>query len=212
MEYSLFLSRQRCPQFWDEAANKHDDRYAVAEEYMEVCYKLWETSWEDNAVLRDTQSGVFTEPEKVHPIGHTENTFKSQDTISANLHPSALPFSIKQEHLGEEKILLPDMRNASLSPHLTRQFLRTMCGISADVPPALVAIRPNFFSSIFSPLSSLRPKRKQNANTQSTANMSAMMARWLWSRAGPVSTLVNSEEINVWNTLRTMRSNLPQSR
>ena len=55
---------------------KHDDRYAVAEEYMEVCYKLWETSWEDNAVLRDTQSGVFTEPEKVHPIGHDGEYFQ----------------------------------------------------------------------------------------------------------------------------------------
>src|SRR4051812_24292350 len=25
----------------------HDDRYDYAEEYLEVCYKLWETSWED---------------------------------------------------------------------------------------------------------------------------------------------------------------------
>jgi len=55
---------------------KHDDRYAVADEYMEVCYKLWETSWEDNAVLRDTHSGVFTEPEKVHPIEHYGEYFQ----------------------------------------------------------------------------------------------------------------------------------------
>src|SRR5690606_16730029 len=32
---------------------KHDDRYEVAEEFLEVCYKLWEGSWEDGAVLRD---------------------------------------------------------------------------------------------------------------------------------------------------------------
>src|ERR1700730_9874331 len=52
----------------------------------------------------------------------TENTFKCRDTISANLHPSALPFSIKREHLDEEKILLPGTRNVSLSPHLPKQF------------------------------------------------------------------------------------------
>ncbi len=55
---------------------KHDDRYAVADEYMEVCYKLWETSWEDNAVVRDIHSGVFTEPEKVHPIEHYGEYFQ----------------------------------------------------------------------------------------------------------------------------------------
>jgi alkanesulfonate monooxygenase SsuD/methylene tetrahydromethanopterin reductase-like flavin-dependent oxidoreductase (luciferase family) len=33
----------------------HDDRYDVADEYMEVCYKLWEGSWEDGAVVRDRE-------------------------------------------------------------------------------------------------------------------------------------------------------------
>ena len=33
---------------------KHDDRYEVADEYMEVCYKLWEGSWEEDAVVRDS--------------------------------------------------------------------------------------------------------------------------------------------------------------
>ena len=32
---------------------KHDTRYQIAEEYMELVYKLWEGSWEDGAVLRD---------------------------------------------------------------------------------------------------------------------------------------------------------------
>src|SRR6267143_7197192 len=31
----------------------HDDRYDVADEYMEVVYKLWEGSWEDDAARRD---------------------------------------------------------------------------------------------------------------------------------------------------------------
>ena len=37
--------------------NAHDDRYDVAEEYMEVVYKLWEGSWEDDAALRDARAG-----------------------------------------------------------------------------------------------------------------------------------------------------------
>ncbi|WP_417508505.1 LLM class flavin-dependent oxidoreductase [Microbacterium sp.] len=49
---------------------EHDQRYDVADEYLEVTYKLWEGSWEDDAVIRDRESGVFTDPSKVHEIGH----------------------------------------------------------------------------------------------------------------------------------------------
>ncbi len=49
---------------------EHDDRYDQADEYLEVLYKLWEGSWEDDAVVRDRESGVFTDPAKVHEIGH----------------------------------------------------------------------------------------------------------------------------------------------
>lgn len=45
----------------------HDDRYAVAEEYMEVVYSLWEGSWDDGAAVRDVARGVFTDPARVRP-------------------------------------------------------------------------------------------------------------------------------------------------
>jgi FMN-dependent oxidoreductase (nitrilotriacetate monooxygenase family) len=49
---------------------EHDDRYDHADEYLEVTYKLWEGSWEDDAVVRDRENGIFTDPEKVHHIEH----------------------------------------------------------------------------------------------------------------------------------------------
>jgi len=54
---------------------QHDDRYDHADEYLEVLYKLWEGSWEDDAVVRDRESGVFTDPAKVHEIGHKGKHF-----------------------------------------------------------------------------------------------------------------------------------------
>ena len=48
----------------------HDDRYDLADEYLEVTYKLWEGSWEDDAVLGDTKLGIYADPAKVHPINH----------------------------------------------------------------------------------------------------------------------------------------------
>jgi FMN-dependent oxidoreductase (nitrilotriacetate monooxygenase family) len=55
---------------------EHDDRYDYADEYLEVLYKLWEGSWEDDAVVRDAASGVFTDPKKVHSIGHFGKHFQ----------------------------------------------------------------------------------------------------------------------------------------
>ncbi|MDM0005808.1 LLM class flavin-dependent oxidoreductase [Variovorax sp. J22G73] len=48
----------------------HDERYERADEFLDVVYKLWERSWDDDAVLRDRERGVYTEPSRVHPIGH----------------------------------------------------------------------------------------------------------------------------------------------
>ena len=53
----------------------HDDRYGIADEFLEVTYKLWEGSWEDGAVRRDREAGVFTDPELVHPIDHRGEHF-----------------------------------------------------------------------------------------------------------------------------------------
>ncbi|MBF0672432.1 MAG: LLM class flavin-dependent oxidoreductase [Salinibacterium sp.] len=54
---------------------EHDERYAHADEYLEVLYKLWEGSWEGDAVVVDRESGVFTDPSKVHDIGHEGKYF-----------------------------------------------------------------------------------------------------------------------------------------
>lgn len=48
----------------------HDERYDKADEYMEVMYKLWEGSWEDDAVRRDKTAGVFALPDKIHRMNH----------------------------------------------------------------------------------------------------------------------------------------------
>lgn len=48
----------------------HDERYDIAEEYMEVVYKLWEQSWEDDAVIGDKSLGIYADPSRVHPIAH----------------------------------------------------------------------------------------------------------------------------------------------
>lgn len=54
---------------------EHDTRYEIAEEFLDVCYKLWEGSWEDDAVVQNRETGVYADPTKVHPIRHSGEHF-----------------------------------------------------------------------------------------------------------------------------------------
>ncbi|KAK5992775.1 Dimethyl-sulfide monooxygenase [Cladobotryum mycophilum] len=54
---------------------QHDDRYAQAEEYIKVMYKLFESSWRDDAVQLDRKTGVYTRPDLVRKINHNGKFF-----------------------------------------------------------------------------------------------------------------------------------------
>ena len=70
---------------------RHDDRYDHADEYVEVLYKLWEGSWEDDAVVEDRETGVFTDPAKVHEIGHEAASSRFPASTSLSRRRSARP-------------------------------------------------------------------------------------------------------------------------
>ncbi|NDG38490.1 MAG: LLM class flavin-dependent oxidoreductase [Betaproteobacteria bacterium] len=48
----------------------HDDRYDLADEYMSLVYKLWEQSWDNDAVRADRHSGIYADPAKVRAVHH----------------------------------------------------------------------------------------------------------------------------------------------
>ncbi|WP_096434507.1 LLM class flavin-dependent oxidoreductase [Alteribacter populi] len=54
---------------------KHDQRYNIADEFLDVSYKLWESSWEDGAVVEDVENKTLVEPSKVHEINHEGEFF-----------------------------------------------------------------------------------------------------------------------------------------
>ncbi len=53
------------------------DRYDRLEEYMEVCYQLWD-SWEPDAVVADKESGVYADPDKVAVVDHEGTYYRSR--------------------------------------------------------------------------------------------------------------------------------------
>ena len=49
---------------------EHDRRYDQADEYLHVLYKLWEGSWENDAVINDREQRIYAQPDKVHKVVH----------------------------------------------------------------------------------------------------------------------------------------------
>jgi FMN-dependent oxidoreductase (nitrilotriacetate monooxygenase family) len=69
----------------------HDERYNVGDEFLEVCYKLWESSWEDGAIRRDKERGIFTDPGKLHPIEHKGKYFDVPGMFLCEPSPQRTP-------------------------------------------------------------------------------------------------------------------------
>ncbi|MCE2761567.1 MAG: LLM class flavin-dependent oxidoreductase [Acetobacteraceae bacterium] len=54
----------------------HDDRYDLADEYMEIVYRLWEESWAADAVKRDRAAGIYADPARVKRIRHEGRQYR----------------------------------------------------------------------------------------------------------------------------------------
>jgi FMN-dependent oxidoreductase (nitrilotriacetate monooxygenase family) len=69
----------------------HDARYDVADEYMDLAYKLWEASWEDGAAIRDRTRGIFADPARIHAIHHRSEHFSCDGIHLCEPSPQRTP-------------------------------------------------------------------------------------------------------------------------
>jgi FMN-dependent oxidoreductase (nitrilotriacetate monooxygenase family) len=69
----------------------HDERYDRADEYLEVVYKLWEGSWEEDAVIYDRERDILTDPAKVHEIRHEGKYYQVRGPHMCEPSPQRTP-------------------------------------------------------------------------------------------------------------------------
>jgi FMN-dependent oxidoreductase (nitrilotriacetate monooxygenase family) len=75
----------------DAALRAHDERYDRADEFLDVCYKLWEGGWEEGAVLRDRERGVYADPARVHAVTHRGQYFETDGIFQCEPSPQRTP-------------------------------------------------------------------------------------------------------------------------
>ena len=80
----------------DGAANfgrshpKHAERYAVAEEFVDVVNGLWDC-WEDGAIVIDHATGQYIDPAKVHRLDHHGAYFTVRGPLNIGRCPQGRP-------------------------------------------------------------------------------------------------------------------------
>ena len=67
--------------FSREKHMEHTRRYERAKEFVDVVTKLWD-SWEDDAFLRDKESGIYFNPDKLHVPNHKGENFSVRGPLN----------------------------------------------------------------------------------------------------------------------------------
>lgn len=82
---------------------EHALRYQIAEEYISVVQGLWD-SWEDDAFIRDRESGVFFDAAKLHKLNHQGHFFSVEG-----------PLNIKRSQQGQPVIFQAGASEAGIA-------------------------------------------------------------------------------------------------
>jgi FMN-dependent oxidoreductase (nitrilotriacetate monooxygenase family) len=81
----------------DEAQNfsrdahlEHGLRYERAQEFYDVVTGLWD-SWDDDAIIRDRESGRYIDPAKIHVLNHKGKHFQVRGPLNVARSPQGHP-------------------------------------------------------------------------------------------------------------------------
>ncbi|MCW5733782.1 MAG: LLM class flavin-dependent oxidoreductase [Enhydrobacter sp.] len=79
---------------FDKELPAHADRYARAEEFIDVVMKLWD-AWDDDALIADRATGVYLDPRKVRAIDHVGRYFKVKGPVNIGRAPQGRPIVLQ---------------------------------------------------------------------------------------------------------------------
>ncbi|TNV22554.1 LLM class flavin-dependent oxidoreductase [Buttiauxella sp. B2] len=76
--------------FSREKHPEHALRYRIADEYLDVVKGLWD-SWEEDAFIRDKESGQFFDPNKLNTLDHRGDFFQVAGPLNISRTPQGRP-------------------------------------------------------------------------------------------------------------------------
>ncbi len=136
----------------DQHADKAD-RYRRAREFADVVLGLWE-SWDNDAFIRDKESGVFFDPEKLHTLNHVGEHFRVKGPLNVSRSPQGHPVIVQAGASDDGKALAAETAEVVFTAQPTiggaRAFysdVKTRMG-KFGRNPAHLKIMPGFFVTV----------------------------------------------------------------
>ncbi|RDW60222.1 putative monooxygenase-2 [Coleophoma crateriformis] len=86
------FSKSAARAFGQKDVLSHDERYDMAEEYMQLMYKMWNGSWADDAKVWDTVNNMAYNPEKTRKFKHEGKYFAFEGRHQSSPSPQRTPF------------------------------------------------------------------------------------------------------------------------
>lgn len=80
--------------FGREKHFNHDERYERAREFADIVLGLWD-SWDDDAFIRDRESGLYFEPDKLHTLDHKGSHFSVRGPLNVPRPPQGHPVIVQ---------------------------------------------------------------------------------------------------------------------
>ena len=82
---------------WNFSRDEHlgyEERYERADEFVDVVKKLWD-SWEDDAFIRDKETGLFYDESKLHVPNHKGKHFSVRGPLNSARTPQGRPIIVQ---------------------------------------------------------------------------------------------------------------------
>ena len=80
--------------FSREKHYRHDERYERAREFAQIVTGLWD-SWDDDAFIRDKESGQFFHPDKLHALDHKGEAYSVRGPLNVPRTPQGHPVIVQ---------------------------------------------------------------------------------------------------------------------
>jgi len=80
--------------FGREKHYQHGERYRRAREFAQVVTGLWD-SWDDDAFVRDKETGQFFHPDKLHRLDHKGDSFSVRGPLNVPRTPQGRPVIVQ---------------------------------------------------------------------------------------------------------------------
>ena len=103
----------------------HHERYQRAHEFAEVVQGLWD-SWDDDAFVRDKDSGLFFEPDKMHYLNHKGKDYSVRGPLNVPRSPQGQPVLVQAGASDDGKELAAEFAEAIFSPHLNIEAAKSL--------------------------------------------------------------------------------------